>query len=75
MQINATVKKWGNSYGIPVSKKVLEQMQLKENAKVNITLEKAPDIMDVFGIAKTTTPTEKILKEFDRSDKDEILLR
>lgn len=37
--MTATLQKWGNSVGVRVPKPMLEQLGLKEGAKVEITVE------------------------------------
>jgi len=77
MLIETKIKKWGNSYGIPISKKVLEKMNLTEEVSVNINIKKKTNLMKVFGIAKTNIPTKKLLQEGREGEhqKDELLLR
>lgn len=66
MQIQSKIKKWGNSYGIPISKKVVEEMKLMEDAEVTIEIKREkPDLMKLFGIAKTDGKVEDVLGDFE----------
>ena len=38
LQVHAKVQKWGNSLGIRIKKAIAEQVQLRENSEVDITV-------------------------------------
>ena len=48
----ARVKKWGNSMGVVIPRKIVESQNLKENDRVVISLIKEADLSDVFGSLK-----------------------
>ena len=52
MTIEATVKKWGNSFGIVLPKEIVEKEGLKENKKIVISIIKKADLSDIFGSLK-----------------------
>lgn len=49
MQIKSKLKKWGNSYGIIVSKDIVEKEGLKEGEVVEISVRKTRDVKRLFG--------------------------
>ena len=52
MNIEVTVKKWGNSFGIVLPKEIVERENLKENKKIMINIIKKADLSDIFGSLK-----------------------
>jgi len=68
------IRKWGNSYGILISKKELESRKLRENQTVEVELEAKPDIRELFGKYKFNRPIQEIKDEMRRGHRDDILL-
>ncbi len=69
IEVDCVVKKWGNSYGLPISKSVLQNEGLKENSKVHIVLfNPKHTLKDCFGMlkGKKTRPTQEIKDELRR---------
>lgn len=52
MAIETKIKRWGNSMGVILPKKILEQKHLKENDEILIEIVKEADLSDVFGTMK-----------------------
>ena len=52
MAIEATIRKWGNSFGVLLPKNFVERKQLKENDVILIDVVKEADLSDVFGSLK-----------------------
>ncbi|MBI2148340.1 hypothetical protein HYU23_01560 [Candidatus Woesearchaeota archaeon] len=52
MGIEVTVKKWGNSMGIILSKQIVEKEKLNENDKISIQIIKEANFKNVFGSLK-----------------------
>jgi antitoxin component of MazEF toxin-antitoxin module len=75
MALEATVRKWGNSYGILLSKAALEELGVYENEKVEIVVKKKPNMMRLFGLCKFDRPTAEIMKEVKEGYNEEKLLR
>ena len=50
--VEATLKKWGNSYAVIVPKEVVEEHHLKLNDKVNFFLVKEADLTPLYGKLK-----------------------
>ncbi len=69
-QINAKVKKWGNSLGIVLPKTLVDNQQLKEGTEIEILVQakNKTKVKDVFGIlkGKIKRDTKSLLKEVDR---------
>ncbi len=69
MFVNVRLRKWGNSLGAVIPKKVVEEAHLKENAEVFIRIEdvKARTGREVFGTYKTKESAQSI-KNWLRSE-------
>ena len=52
MNIQTTIKKWGNSIGIILPKEVVEREKLKVNEKILINIIKEADLTNIFGSLK-----------------------
>mgnify|MGYP001572606249 FL=1 len=69
-KINATVKKWGNSFGIILPKNVIETQELKEGSDIELIIhpKNKTKVKDIFGIlkGKIKRDTADLLKEVDR---------
>lgn len=64
MEIESKIRKWGNSYGVMLSKQFLESEHLQEEdiVKVNIVSKKA-DIGKLQGLWKFKRPIKEIMKD------------
>jgi antitoxin component of MazEF toxin-antitoxin module len=49
MAIEATIKKWGNSFGILLPKDFIERQGLQENEVISVQVVKKADISKSFG--------------------------
>ena len=71
MRVETKLKPWGNSIGIVLPKRQLEEEGLEVNDEVEITLQKKTDVLrEVFGKLKgvkrkTNKTTDQLLKEID----------
>lgn len=67
---NLKIRKWGNSFGIVLPKKALNNQNLKEGAEIDILIrtKDKTKVKDIFGIlkGKLKRDTDEILKEVDR---------
>ncbi len=59
MLLDVEVKKWGNSYGLRLTKRVAKQLELKNGDTVNIDIIKKLQTMKGFGMFKGAAPYEK----------------
>ncbi len=62
-------KKWGNSLGIRIPKKIVKQNKLKaeEELIIQIGKPKVTRVKDIFGKLKFKEPTDKIMEEIDKA--------
>ena len=54
MNIQTTVKKWGNSIGIIIPKEIVEMEKIKVNEKILINIIRKADLTNIFGSLKTS---------------------
>lgn len=62
MAREVVIKKWGNSMGVLLPKKLIEKENLKENDKVFIEIVKKADLSDIFGTIKNRKITGQEFK-------------
>lgn len=66
-------KKWGNSIGIRIPKKVVDELDIKEGQELVVEIGKKENpLRELFGALKFKEPTEKILKEIRRMESKHI---
>ena len=64
VSIEATAKKWGNSFGIVIPKEVVEKEKIKEGQKLNVIIIKKSDVLKkTFGTFKFKESAQKIKDE------------
>ncbi len=67
---NVQVRKWGNSFGVILPKKIIDEEKIKEGMEIEITIQSKhkTKVKDIFGIlkGKLKRPTEDILREVDK---------
>ncbi len=63
MEVEAVVKKWGNSLGVVLPKDLINQEHIEENDRILVDIRKEADLKKIFGTLKTKT-TGKEFKEF-----------
>ncbi len=68
IEIKTKLRKWGNSFGIVVPQKAIEEEKIKEGDEVTILLrkEKGNVLREMFGTFKFDRPVEEIMKEIDK---------
>jgi len=59
MLLDLKVKKWGNSYGLRLTKAVARQLELDQGDEVNIDLIKKSLTIEGFGMFKGAAPFER----------------
>ncbi|MBI2654598.1 AbrB/MazE/SpoVT family DNA-binding domain-containing protein [Candidatus Woesearchaeota archaeon] len=52
MEVEAIVRKWGDSVGVIIPKELAEKEKIKPNSKVKFEIIKVTDISDTFGKLK-----------------------
>jgi len=69
-QITTKVKKWGNSFGIILPKKIVNSEKIKEGIEINIIIQQKnkTKVKDIFGIlkGKLNKDTKILMKEVDK---------
>ena len=67
IEIEAVIRKWGNSVGVIIPKDVAEKEGLNADEKVEIFISRKEKtrVKDVFGKLKLKEPVEKIMRETD----------
>jgi len=74
-KINATVKKWGNSFGIILPKDIIESQRLRDGSSIDVIISprNKTKVKEIFGIlkGKIKRDTSDLLKEVDQDFSDE----
>jgi len=69
-EINTKVKKWGNSFGIILPRRIVRNQHIKEGSEIHVIIESKnkTKVKDVFGIlkGKWKKDTDQIMREVDR---------
>ena len=63
MEIETETRKWGNSLGITIPKKVIEAEHLLENQRVIVEIKRVVDIRKLKGILNTPKTTQQLKDE------------
>lgn len=64
MEVESKIKRWGNSYGVLLSKELIENEMLKENETVVVNIHsKRKNLEKLFGLCKFKKSTKDIIKE------------
>jgi len=73
IEIKSKLRKWGNSLGVIVPQKVIENEKVKEGENIIILLKKEEDniLKEMFGSFKFKKSTEELLKEVDNELENE----
>lgn len=72
VSINTKVRKWGNSFGIVLPKKIVERDNIQEGLDITITIEPSnkTDVGDLFNLSKKNNfkskkHVERLIKDVD----------
>jgi len=64
IEIKTKLRRWGNSFGIIVPQRAVENP--KEGEEITIFIQKRkPNLRKLFGAHKFSKPTEQLMKEID----------
>lgn len=65
-------KKWGNSLGVTIPKKIVDSERLSPGKKVKVFIvaDQSDKLRRVFGTLKLKMPTQKAMEEIDREYHD-----
>ena len=62
--IQSKAKKWGGSFGLLISKKDADNLNLKDGQDVMIDITPRTNVLkEMFGTSKFKKPTEQLIKE------------
>lgn len=62
-EIEVQTRKWGNSLGVTIPKKIIEQEHLGENQTITIEIKKAANIKVLFNSMKFTKSAQQLKDE------------
>lgn len=65
VRFSGKIKRWGNSYGILLSKQEIERNKFQENQEVIIDMHTHSDVSDLFGTIKFNKKISELTKEID----------
>ena len=66
IEIKTKLRRWGNSFGIVVPQKAVEQSKAQEGDEVTILIQiKKINLRNLLGKHKFSKPTEQLMKEMD----------
>ncbi len=66
IEVKTKLRKWGNSFGVVVPQKAVENMDVKEGEDITILIKKEkPNLRKLFGAHKFFKPVEQLMKEMD----------
>ena len=66
IEVKSKLRRWGNSFGIVVPQKTVEETKVKEGDVITIIIHnEKPNLRKLFGSHKFSKPTEKLIKEMD----------
>ncbi|MEK6873549.1 MAG: AbrB/MazE/SpoVT family DNA-binding domain-containing protein [Nanoarchaeota archaeon] len=63
MKVQTVLRKWGNSIGVVIPKKVIEKERLREGEEVFVIIESKNDLKEVFGSLKDWKIDSQKLKD------------
>ena len=64
MAVEVITKKWGNSIGVVIPNKTIEELNIKPDQRIVIdVIKKENPLRELFGALKLSKPANKIVKE------------
>ena len=68
IEIKTKLRKWGNSFGIVVPQKAVEETKAREGEEIVVLIAKNKEnvLRETFGTAKFKKPIEQIMRETDK---------
>jgi antitoxin component of MazEF toxin-antitoxin module len=66
MAVEVKIRKWGNSMGVILPKRIIEKKSLEENDTVVIEIVKEADLSDIFGSIKKKKMSGQKAKDLAR---------
>ena len=66
IEVKTKLRRWGNSFGVVVPQKVVDDSGFKEGEEIEILIEtKSTDLRKLFGKHKFKKSTEDLMREID----------
>ncbi len=67
IEIKSRIRRWGNSFGIIVPQKEVEDLGITEGEEVSVMINKDDSniLREMFGTFKFKKPTSKLIKEIN----------
>jgi antitoxin component of MazEF toxin-antitoxin module len=66
IEVRTKLRKWGNSFGVVVPQKAVENIDIKEGENITILIKKEkPNLRKLFGSHKFSKPVSQLMKEMD----------
>ncbi|MEK6855181.1 MAG: hypothetical protein AABX73_03080 [Nanoarchaeota archaeon] len=67
IEIKTKLRRWGNSFGIVVPQKAVEQTKAKEGDEIIILLKRKKNnvLREMFGSHKFSKPVKQLMREMD----------
>ena len=67
IEIKTKLRRWGNSFGIVVPQRVVENVGAKEGEEIEVLFKtNKVNLRKLFGKHKFSKPTEQLMKEMDK---------
>jgi antitoxin component of MazEF toxin-antitoxin module len=68
IELKTKLRKWGNSFGIVIPQRIVQEGKAKEGEDMTILIKNKQDniLREMFGTMKKTKPTQKLMKEIDK---------
>ena len=66
MAVKVEIKRWGNSMGLILPRRLVEKESLEENDKIVIEIVKEADLSDIFGTIKKRKMSGQEFKDMVR---------
>ncbi len=66
IEIKTRLRRWGNSFGVVVPQRAIENEDVREGDEITILFKKEkPNLRKLFGAHKFSKPVEQLMKEMD----------
>jgi len=73
IEIKSKLRRWGNSFGIVIPQRFVEEEKAKEGDEVTVLIKKDEDniLKEMFGTFKFNKSTDELLREVDKELENE----
>jgi antitoxin component of MazEF toxin-antitoxin module len=63
LNMEGKLKRWGNSYGVLISKEEVSKKNIREGETILIDIQKKQDLMQLFGFCKSKRSMKEIMAD------------